>query len=105
MKTKIDMHNLLQLAEELVSDGYIELAESCEIPVQILESDNGDKYQLSLTMSLINEDKKDEPKMSADEIHNFVEEDPYVAAHTIIALLAELEAERAKAQCYFNMLP
>jgi hypothetical protein len=53
MKTKIDISNLLQLAEELVYDGKIEFAESCEIPVQILESDNGDKYQLKLVMNLI----------------------------------------------------
>jgi hypothetical protein len=42
--------------------------------------------------------------MSAEDIHDLVETDPYVAAHTIIALLAELDAEKAKAQRYFKLL-
>jgi hypothetical protein len=53
MKTKLDIGNLLQLAEELVYDGRIEFAEEAVIPVQMLETEEGEKYQLKLVMTLI----------------------------------------------------
>ena len=53
MKTKLDIGNLILMAEEMVYDGRIEFAEECEIPVQVLESEEGERYQLKLVMSLI----------------------------------------------------
>ncbi len=53
MKTKLNMAELLEKAEEMIYDGRIEMAESGKVPVQILEADNGNEYQLSLVMELI----------------------------------------------------
>ena len=53
MKTKLDISNLIVKAEELIYDGRIEFAEEAVIPVQILETENGEKYQLKLIMNLI----------------------------------------------------
>ena len=53
MKTKLDIGNLIVMAEELVYDGRIEFAEEAIIPVQVLETEDGEKYQLKLVMTLI----------------------------------------------------
>lgn len=53
MKTKLDINNLIEKAEELVYDGRVEFAEEAVIPVQILETEEGERYQLKLVMSLI----------------------------------------------------
>ena len=53
MKTALDIGNLIVKAEELTYDSKIEFAEQCEIPVQVFETEEGDKYQLKLVMTLI----------------------------------------------------
>lgn len=53
MKTALDIGNLIVKAEELVYDGKIEFAEEAVIPVQVLETEEGEKYQLKLVMTLI----------------------------------------------------
>jgi hypothetical protein len=53
MKTKLDIGNLIVKAEQLTYDDKIGFAEECEIPVQVFEAENGEKYQLKLVMNLI----------------------------------------------------
>lgn len=53
METKLDIGNLILKAEQLTYDDRIEFAEQVEIPVQIFEAENGEKYQLKLVISLI----------------------------------------------------
>jgi len=53
MKTKLDIGNLIVKAEQLTYDDRIGFAEQAEIPVQIFEAENGEKYQLKIVMTLI----------------------------------------------------
>jgi hypothetical protein len=53
MERKLDIKNLIEKAEELVYDDRIMFAEQGEVPIQIIELENGDKYQLKIIMTLI----------------------------------------------------
>jgi hypothetical protein len=53
MKTKLDIGNLIVKAEQLTYDDRIGFAEQAEIPIQVFEAENGEKYQLKLVMILI----------------------------------------------------
>jgi hypothetical protein len=53
MKTNLDIGNLIEKAEQLIYDDRIGFAEQAEIPVQVLETENGEKYQLKLVLRLI----------------------------------------------------
>jgi len=53
MKTSLDIGNLIVKAEQLTYDDRIGFAEQAEIPVQVLEAENGERYQLKLVMTLI----------------------------------------------------
>jgi hypothetical protein len=53
METKLDIGNLILKAELLTNDDRIGFAEQAEIPVQIFEAENGERYQLKLVMTLI----------------------------------------------------
>ena len=53
MKTKLDIGNSIVKAEQLTYDDKIGFAEECEIPVQVFETEEGERYQLKLILSLI----------------------------------------------------
>ena len=53
MKTKLDIGNLIVKAEQLTYDDRIGFAEQAEIPVQVFETEEGERYELKLVMSLI----------------------------------------------------
>lgn len=58
MKSTLDIKNLIEKAETICYDGRIEMAAEGETPVQIMETENGRKYQLSIKMKMINDEKE-----------------------------------------------
>jgi len=56
MKTRLDIKKLIESAEQLIYDDKIEMAERGEIPIQIMEAEDGTKYQLKIVMTLIKND-------------------------------------------------
>jgi len=53
MKSTLNITTLIEKAEELCYDGRIEMAAEGETSVQIMETDDGKKYQLSVKMKLL----------------------------------------------------
>lgn len=50
MKTPLNIKNLIEKGEEIVSNGRMDLADRGEVPVQIFEDEEGREYHLSLVM-------------------------------------------------------
>lgn len=59
MITQLDISKLIEKSEELVYDGMIDMASFGEKPVQVLESETGNKYIFKISMKLINEKEAD----------------------------------------------
>jgi hypothetical protein len=53
MKTELNINDLIDKTQQIVHDGNMEIAVHGEVPIQIMESESGKKYQLSVVMKLI----------------------------------------------------
>ena len=53
MESTLDISNLIEKTEEFVYDPRMEMADEGEAQIQIIEKENGKKYQLSVKMKLL----------------------------------------------------
>lgn len=54
MKTELDISKVIEETQTLVHDERMQLASEGERQIQVLESEDGKQYQLSVTLKLIN---------------------------------------------------
>lgn len=59
MITQLNISKLIEKSEELAYDGMIDMAAFGEKPIQVLESESGNKYIFKISMTLINEKEAD----------------------------------------------
>ena len=53
MKTELDINKLIEETQTLCHDGKIDGAAMGQRNVQVMETENGDKYQLTVTLTYI----------------------------------------------------
>jgi hypothetical protein len=56
MKTELDINKLIEEAQTLCHDGMIEIAAMGQRNVQVMETDDGVKYQLTVRLTVIESD-------------------------------------------------
>jgi len=55
MKTELDINKLIEEAQTLCHDGKIEMAAMGQRNVQLMETEDGSKYQLTVALTFIPE--------------------------------------------------
>ena len=66
MKTELNINKLIEEAQTLCHDGMIEIAAMGQRNVQVMESENGNKYQMTVALTMITE-KQDVIKSVCDK--------------------------------------